>query len=803
MSDSAWTIAFDTYEPADEGRREVLLALGNGMFVTRAASTFCRADGTHYPGTYRAGCYDKAVSEIHGERTENLSLVNLPNWLPLDFRISEGSWDDPWFDIDKAEITDYHHTVNLEHGITERAFVYADQKGRSTHVAERRLVSAAEPHLMAIQLKITPRDWSDTLEIRSSLDGNVINDNVPRYADFERRHINVTDRGSDSPDCIWLTARTRTSHVSLALAASTLVYPSPVLRQEVRSEQGAVANHNWCEAQKGESIVVEKIVAIFTSMDPGVSDPLAAAKHLLAKNKDFAPLPAAHKTVWQQLWRKASLDASQKNLALAMRFHIFHVLQTLSPHTAHLDAGVPARGWHGEGYRGHIFWDELFAFPFLYLRFPRLAQSLLLYRYKRLDAARIAAREHGYRGAMFPWRSGPDGYEVTPKLQKNLLSGRWMRDPTRLQRHIGSAVAYNTWHYFLATNDVDFLSDYGAEMIVEIARFWASIAEYSEERGRYEIKGVIGPDEYHNSYPDRDEPGLDNNAYTNLTAVWTLCRALEVLDYVRPAQREKLVDRLNLTREEFALWDNISRKMYVAFHDQGVISQYEGFNQLQEFDRDKLPKSLEDQRVDWALEAIGESADAYQVNKQADTLTLFYLFPFEEINELFQRLGYTFSHEQLIGTAEYYLARTTHRSSLSLVTYAGALSQVDLEQSWRFFQQSLKTDLHALKGESIAEGIHLGAMGGSIDVLQRCYLGLRPHLHALYLEPRLPPQLGCVAMDVHYQGNALKVDANGTEVRIRSHADNKAILISHAGQEILLRPGKEVRVEASTPVATT
>src|SRR5690606_34228393 len=135
------------------------------------------------------------------------------------------------------------------------------------------------------------------------------------------------------------------------------------------------------------------------------------------------------------------------------------------------DMGVPARGWHGEVYRGHIFWDELFVFPFLNFRFPDLARSLLMYRYRRLDQARHNARNAGYRGAMYPWRSARSGREVTPRHQKNLLSGHWMRDPTWLQRHIGSAVAFNVWHYYLATGDTAFLVDYGAEMMLEIARF--------------------------------------------------------------------------------------------------------------------------------------------------------------------------------------------------------------------------------------------------------------------------------------------------------------------------------------------
>ena len=148
-----------------------------------------------------------------------------------------------------------------------------------------------------------------------------------------------------------------------------------------------------------------------------------------------------------------------------------------------------------------------------------LTRALLLYRYRRLEAARRAAHEAGYRGAMYPWQSGSDGREETPAAYLNPLSGRWIPDHSFRQRHIDSAIAYNIWQYHQATDDHEFLYSYGAEMILEIARFWASAATYNATIGRYEIKGVMGPDEYHTGYPGADlekHGGLDNSSYTNV-----------------------------------------------------------------------------------------------------------------------------------------------------------------------------------------------------------------------------------------------------------------------------------------------
>jgi trehalose/maltose hydrolase-like predicted phosphorylase len=220
---------------------------------------------------------------------------------------------------------------------------------------------------------------------------------------------------------------------------------------------------------------------------------------------------------------------------LVLHLHIFHLLQTTSPHTMDLDVGVPSRGWHGEAYRGHIFWDELFIFPLLNLRFPDITRALLKYRQRRLGAARRAARAEGRVGAMYPWQSGSDGREETQVVHLNPKSGRWLPDHSHLQRHVNAAIVYNLWQFYQVSGDLEFLCFHGAEIILEIARFWASLATFNPELGRYEIRGVMGPDEYHDAYPDADQPGLNNNAYTNLMAVWVLWRALDLIACCQPS----------------------------------------------------------------------------------------------------------------------------------------------------------------------------------------------------------------------------------------------------------------------------
>ena len=325
-------------------------------------------------------------------------------------------------------------------------------------------------------------------------------------------------------------------------------------------------------------------------------------------------------------------DDGDQEVARTLNLHVFHLLQTVSEHTIDLDVGVPARGLHGEAYRGHIFWDELFIFPFLNLRFPELTRALLQYRFRRLPEARESARAAGYSGAMYPWQSGSDGREETQRLHLNPKSGRWLPDKSHRQRHVNVAVAYNIWQYYQVTGDLAFLSAYGAELLLEIARFWASIASYDHDRDRYEIRGVMGPDEYHDGYPDRDEPGLDNNAYTNIMAAWVLCRALETLELLPDHRRTELAERLGLAREELDRWEEVSRKLRVCFHDGDIISQFEGYGDLQELDWESLRRRHGNiRRLDRILEVEGDSPNRYKASKQADVLMLFYLLSADEL----------------------------------------------------------------------------------------------------------------------------------------------------------------------------
>jgi len=791
-----WHFVYDGYDPAQEGLREALCTLGNGFFATRGAAPDSTADGIHYPGTYVAGGYNRLTTKVDGHEVENEDLVNFPNWLPLTFRIDDG----PWFRLDEVEILSYRQVLDLTAGVLGRDLRIRDRRGLTTRLRERRLVSMADRHLAAISLEVTPEDWSGRLTVRSGLDGSVINSGVRRYQDLASRHLETLELQHLGAEVIFLRARTSQSLIHVAEAARTRLYRND---REIEAERhidarpDQIAQEIALAAGKGETVVVEKVVAFHTSLDRASAEPGLEAKRTLAYADRFEAILGAHAVAWAHLWDECDValeDHATSGTELKLRLYVFHLLQTVSAHTVERDAGVPARGWHGEAYRGHVFWDELFIFPFLNLRLPTLTRALLRYRHRRLSEARRAARDAGYLGAMFPWQSGSNGREESQRVHLNPRSGRWVPDHTFRQRHINAAIAYNIWQYHQATDDHEFLYAYGAEMLLEIARFWASVTIHNPAIDRYEIKGVMGPDEYHTAYPGADpeaEGGIDNNAYTNVMAAWVLGRACDVLDLLPKAHCRKLCERIGLAATEIDRWHEIGRKLRVPLHGDGIISQFEGYDRLAEFDWEAYRQKYGDiQRLDRILEAEGDTTNRYKLSKQADVLMLFYLFSADELKLLFEQLGYPFDAEMIPRNVAYYLARTSHGSTLSRVAHSWVLARSDRPRSWHLFQGALDSDVADIQGGTTPEGIHVGAMAGTIDLVQRCYLGVEMRANVLHLDPALPADLGRVRARLRYRRQTLDIEANHDALRISSRPQPAApITIAYRGHFRDVTPG--------------
>ncbi|QOT17310.1 HAD-IA family hydrolase [Paenarthrobacter sp. YJN-5] len=785
-----WLLIYEGMDPEHEGHREALTTLGNGYMGIRGAVTENRRPG-RYAGTYLAGVYNRVWATIGEGTVAEEHMVNLPDCLPLDLRL-EGT---PWWSGGGLEILHERRVLNMEKAVLTRHLLLEAPDGRHLHLEETRFVSMDTRHILAIRTRLTPRDWSGLLDITAGVNCLVRNSNLPEPALSSQVHLidRTIPPSRDAGPVLAAEVETTQSQVRVAIAAAVDVSGSTGVTE---SRAGFHFRSFQVRSSEENPVTVDRIIAISTSRDRAASSAATSAAAALAgSGGDFEELMRRHKASWRRVLRpfKVQLDAPVQ-VQLVLNLHLFHLLQTLTPHTAELDVGVPARGLHGEGYRGHVFWDELFVLPVLNPRMPEVSKALLDYRWRRLPAARRAAVARGLSGALFPWQSGSDGTEETPDWLYNPRSGQWVPDYSHLQVHAGLAVAFNAWQYFESTNDVPWLLGHGAELLIDVARCFASLAVHDPGHRRYHIRGVAGPDEYHTWLPGRDVPGLDDNAYTNVMAAWVCGKAAEVTSMFPGHEQQELLERLGVGKRERAHWRRLSRAMYVPFNKDGLISQFEGYDLLRELDWDGYRQEYDNiERLDLILGAEGDDVNRYKLAKQADVLMLPYLLGGSGLIAMLHQLGYRMTEAQLARTVEYYLARTAHGSTLSRVAHASVLAAVDPDRAWESYREALDADLDDTQHGTTKAGIHLGAMAGTVDVIQRSFAGLRMDRSGITFTPNMPHGLNAVSFTVTTQGHWLGIELTTERIRVTSSPGSAPPLRIQVRDQTLMLPAGESR----------
>ena len=736
-----WKLKYDYFDPEKENLREALCTLGNGYLGTRGAVCETAASRVHYPGTYIAGVYNELVTDIAGRGVANEDFVNCPNWLMLNYRIDDG----PWFNRMKVKILSWKAELNMQKGFLARLLKWRDNEGRITLVENQRIDSMADPHYCALRCTITPENYNGKITIRSGIDGPIINAGVERYKQLKNKHLEPVSHGSFGEDGIFLQMQTNQSKIQVTEAQRTIIHNGdkrlkPEMRVLLHGRERIIQEFS-IDVKRGQKYTIEKLVSIYTSRDHGVADHCSLAQEKLISVDRFDSLYKPHQAKWQALWKRFDIEIDgDPFVQQIIRLHTFHLLQSASTYNEDIDAGLPARGLHGEAYRGHIFWDEMYSFPFYNLRAPEITRALLMYRYRRLAAAKEYARQHKYKGAMYPWQSASTGEETTQIVHLNPMSGTWGPDYSSLQRHVSIAVAYNVWMYYYTSGDKDFLDRYGTEIIVEIAHFWSSLAKYNKRTKRYDIEGVMGPDEFHEKYPKAKKGGLKNNAYTNVMVVWVLEKALLLLDKMGEEDKRALLLKTKIPEKEIRRWRDISKKMMVHIDRKGIIHQYDGYMKLKELDWEGYKARYENiHRIDRILKAEGLSPDSFKVAKQADALMLFYVLDYNELQRIFNKLGYRFNKEIMKKNYDYYVKRTSHGSTLSKIVHAYIAERLGYDkETMSFFKEALESDLYDSQGGTTQEGIHVGVMAGTILLLLKCFAGFAFKEDRICINPDLP-----------------------------------------------------------------
>ncbi|MEH1859197.1 MAG: beta-phosphoglucomutase [Nostoc sp.] len=709
-----WILIETQFDPEQLHSKETVFTIGNGYLGTRGS--FEEGYPHALPATFIHGVYDD-VPVVYTE------LVNCPDWLPLIVIVNGDR-----FRLDQGEILRYDRQLDLRQGLLIRAVRWRSPSGNTIDISFERFASLADPHVLALRCHITPVDFEGLIEIQASINGYPENQGFNHWEGLDQGKI---DQG------IWLQRRTRSSRIELGMAAKVTILGSEASLQ-VNTAPGYPTLSTSFLAKVQQTVTVEKIVTVFTSRE--IDTPVPAAQEKLVHLPDYATLLKANQQAWDEVWQQSDiLIEGDSTATFAVRYNLFQLLIAAPRHDDKVS--IPAKTLSGFGYRGHIFWDtEIFMQPLFLFTQPAIARNLLSYRWHTLPGARRKAAHYGYKGAMFAWESADTGDEVTPRwaIGSDFYGEDvriWCRDR---EIHINADIPYAVWNYWQATGDDDWMQKCGAEIILDAAIFWGSRVEFNPERERYEIRGVIGADEYHEF--------VHNNAFTNRMAQWHLEKAIAIYDWLAhkfPERATELEQNLKLTPEERSHWQEIVAKILFLYDPSTeLIEQFEGFFQSEDINlADYEPRDRSMQAI------LGiDKTNKCQVLKQPDVLMLLYLMR--------ESADFPYNEKALQTNWDYYAPRTDITYGSSLGPSVQAILASDLGKSTEAYEQfmrALMVDLEDNRGNT-NDGIHGASAGGIWQAVIFGFGGIQLTENGPVANPHLPPGWTRLKFKLHWRG---------------------------------------------------
>lgn len=740
LSDDKWMILQEEYNPEENLKYESLFCLSNGYLGTRGSYE----EGTikSIPCTYVNGVFDKSETFMR-------ELANLPNWLGLKLYVEK-----ELIGIENCEILEFSRALDMKHACLVKRFLLRDKTGRETLVEGIRFVSRAHVHRMAVKLYVTPMNYSGIIEAENIIDGSVINFcDAPR---FKVKHIYLTANEKLDEKGAYIEAATRDDDLHIGVGSyleAVKLGENAVKTTDFHAFGEQAVEFNDFDAAEGETIEITKYVSIYTERDVKKEDIKTSVKEEIEafRQSGIEKELSEHFAVYEKMWAEADVQIEGDfELNRAVRFNIFHLMSTGNERDDRVNVG--AKLLSGEEYGGHAFWDtELFMLPFFAYVFPHTAHNLEAYRYRLLDAARANAKKNGYKGAQYPWESADDGTEQCPDWTIEPDGTCYRCYVAVYEHHVTAAVAYGIYNYVKITKDVDFLLHKGAEILIETARFWTSRLQYIEEKDRYEIHQVTGPDEWH-------EP-VDNNLYTNYLARWNLRYVLSLVEILKKEYKEiykELAEKISLTEEEIGNWNAVQGKIYLPRKEgTQLLEQFEGYFDLKEVTIEKYDKN------DWPVrpEALNNTKRCEtQIIKQADVVMLLHL------------LGEEFDEETIKLNYSYYEKRTLHGSSLSPSIYSiMGLKVGDTSKAYRYLRRAALIDLVNLQGNT-REGIHAANAGGVWQVVVFGFAGVSIDEEGiLCIRPHMPKEWNGLKFRIHYQNSWIEISVtpdNDADVKV-------------------------------------
>jgi alpha,alpha-trehalose phosphorylase len=701
------------------------------------------------PSQYINGFYDYAAmpqaEKLCGLAEEKQTMLNIANTQTIRITL-----DGEEFSMFKGTVFESSLCLDMDRGITVRRVWWRSPEGKELILRVTRMTSFHRLPLFTIEYEVEPLNFCCEVVIESVHDGtvlNFINPCDPRIACERVQYLNplsceIKDGAS------YITSKTSRSGLEICSCVKNILFQEH--QQEFLIDQdGAICRFNTT-AKAGQKIRLLKYTVFCDSIRyPNCR--IQAEKEL--EQALSTPLEELYKyqaIYLANFWNNCRVEIDgDEEMNSAIRFCLYQLIQSVGKDRY---SNIAPKGLSGDGYEGHYFWDsEMYIHPFFTITNPNISRTLIEYRYTTLDLARENARILGHnKGALYPWRT----------IMGRECSGFFPAGSA--QYHINVDIAYSIIAYYLATKDIKFMQDIGAEIIFETARLWLEVGHFYQDK--FYINGVTGPDEY--------TCIVNNNYYTNAIAKYHLSWAVKIYNELKLSNRlSKLEQNLQLSESEIEEFKLASDKMYLPYDDNLKINpQDDSFLQKKPWDIKSIPRS----KFPLLLHYHPLHLYRHQVCKQADTVMAHFIL------EDYQ------SRETMLNSFKYYEKITTHDSSLSKCIFSIMAARLGLEDiAYSYFKDTARLDLDDMH-KNTQDGIHTANMGGTYMAIVYGFAGFRLKESVIYFSPILPRDWTAYRFKICIEGSRILIEVTGNEC-VFTLEDGKEIKIFVYGKKYLLK----------------
>ena len=756
-TETGWELQTDTFNPDQTIISGSNFLVGNGYLGYRG--TLAEWEQDNYVGCIVTDTYDMADGKWR-------ELCNAPNGLYTKLEIAEEE-----LSVFTSQTKNYQRELNLKNGVLKRETTWASAADVEVEVKTERFASYDNLHLLTMKYSFTVAEDTE-VTLTTGIDGAVW--------DLNGQHLK-NHQLMEEEDLIAIEALTKEEEIKLDVVEGVNLLGATPSNKEIMQQDKKILRKLTFALEAGQEVTLEKFVGIYSSND--VEQPLVSAVTdvAAAQNEGYDKVKEKHEQQWAEMWDLSDIEITgDLEAQVLLRFNLYHNIICTPAHTDKLPIG--ARGLSCQAYQGAAFWDqEIFNMPmFLYTQ-PEVAKNILKYRYHTLDGARKKAKDLGYYGAYYAWISGKTGQELCPDFFfENVLTGRKIRNHFNdWQIHISPDIAYAMWHYYQATGDWEFIKNYGAEVVFEIAQFLVAHAYFKKDKNRYEFIRVLGPDEYHEN--------VDNNAFTNYQAQYVLDKAVKIYNKLKKenqSQLNELLAELELDQSDVENWEEMVDLIYLPQPDEEslLIEQFDGYFDLEDVTPAEVESRLQDphEYLGWPVGV----ATRTQVTKQADLLQLFSMQ--DRFSEAVMKANY-----------DYYEPRCEHGSSLSPSAHSIVASKVGyIEEAYDYFMESCTVDLYntnkAIHGGTFIGGIHTAACGAAWKMIVQGFAGLEISGDKLKFTPRLPEAWSEIKFNLQYQGKSVIIYIGSEKLKIEMISDNEELTVKVNGETKVLTSQQKV-----------